>query len=329
MSHEGHGDHLVDVCRGIALVLLSVDIARRYLLAPEAYADDGFALTLLVRAPGLLAVVLLVFLLGFESLARRQRTAVPTLSRSLLLQGVVLVALELTLVRAVAWFTFDYTRAIGVLEVFWILGASMMVLAIFVHLTVRDVTVFAVVAVGWYFIVSGIEPPGRYGPGTAPGLAGQIWILLLGPAEIFRPIGTSGPVLGLIYPVLPFSGVAAAGYACGALYRTRIHAAWLRYRSAGGTPARLGRMVLATLGRVSLFCYVVQVLALHSVAVGVTAVAGRDVGYLFVTQPFEGRPLEGSGFGLGAVVGCWLAGMLISYAACRRRELLIACVGHA
>jgi uncharacterized membrane protein len=317
LAHDGHDDTRLDLFRGLALAVLGFDTARRYLLAPATYASDELAFVLLVRAPGLLAVLLLVFLQGLDTFIRSRTAPATTLSRSLMLGGLVLIALELTLVRAVAWFTLDYTRAIGVLEVYWILGVSMLVLAILVHLTVRDAVIFAVVTVAWFMAAAGLEPPGRYGPGTAPGLGGQIWILLHGPAEIFRPVGTSGPVIGLIHPALPFAGVAAAGYAAGAIrHGVGSRAAW-RWLVAPAASSRSWHSVPSALGRVPWFCYVVQVFAIHLLAVGVTAVAGRDVGYLFVVQPFEGRLPEGSGFGLSVVLGCWLAGLLVAYAACR------------
>jgi uncharacterized membrane protein len=60
--------------------------------------------------------------------------------------------------------------------------------------------------------------PGLYGPGTAPGALGKIWILLKA-GGIFSAIGTSGPQIAVAIPLVPLVGVAAAGYSFGVVYR--------------------------------------------------------------------------------------------------------------
>jgi len=75
-----------------------------------------------------------VFLAGtgsFLQLARGKSKA--ELSRFLVTRGLWLIILELTVVRFGMWFSFDY-RFFGFLQVIWVIGISMIVLAVLIHL---------------------------------------------------------------------------------------------------------------------------------------------------------------------------------------------------
>src|SRR4029450_5901496 len=58
---------------------------------------------------------------------------------------------------------------------------------------------------------------GWQGPGTpAPGPWGTLWMLLHQSGELIPVFG--GPVVLLIYPLIPWIGVIGLGYVCGQLY---------------------------------------------------------------------------------------------------------------
>lgn len=234
---------------GVVLAVLALDLARRYLHMGTVDAAGGAAvLTMAARWAGAAAVPAFVLLHGLEVFRRSCSLEPSILSRWLVARGLTLIALELTAVRAAAWFTVDYGEALGVLELLWALGASMIVLAVLVHLPRRDIAIFAALVIGLHNMLDPVEPPGAYGPGTAPGPLGIVWMLLHESGYVFRVAGADGPVIGIAHPVLPFAGIMAAGYALGAVYAwdeaRRI--VWMRQVGMGMTAAFV---VLRALGQ--------------------------------------------------------------------------------
>ena len=77
----------------------------------------------------------------------------------------------------------------------------------------------------------------------------------------------------------------------------------------------LGR-ALVTFGRVPLFFFVLQFLVAHSLAIGVSLLAGKPIAHLF-GMPTATPPQPGAGFGLGATYLAWMAGLALTYPLCR------------
>src|SRR5688572_28312228 len=66
------------------------------------------------------------------------------LSRFLLTRGLWLIFLEITIVRLGVTFGFDY-RMLGFLQVIWVIGISMIVLAGLIHLPLKLITAFGAI----------------------------------------------------------------------------------------------------------------------------------------------------------------------------------------
>lgn len=213
----------VDRLRGGALALMVLDRTLLYLHAGFSSFSSGdatfgtislFVTTWFARV----AVPVFIFATGvWVCLEHAKGIRTAELSRFLVTRGLVLMALELTLVRLLAWFTWD-VNFIGVLELLWVVGASMIALAVLVHLPRRDVVVFAVAVIALHNLLDNVVMPGAYGLGTTPGALGKLWILLHQSNDVFHAVGTSGPRLAVALPVVPLVGVMAAGYAFGAVY---------------------------------------------------------------------------------------------------------------
>jgi len=161
-----------------------------------------------------------VFLAGtgaYLQLARGKSKA--ELSRFLVTRGIWLIVLELTLVRLGMWFSLDI-RMFGFLQVIWVIGVSMIVLGALVYLPVKIVGGFGVVMIALHNLLDSFRVAGWRGPGTAvPSVAGKLWILLHQAFEPFPIVWFPSPIVIVIYPLVPWIGVMAAGYAFGALYQ--------------------------------------------------------------------------------------------------------------
>ena len=140
------------------------------------------------------------------------------LSRFLVTRGIWLIVLELTVVRLGVTFSFD-VRMLAFLQVIWVIGVSMIVLGALIYLPVKVVGAFGLAMIAFHNLLDGFRVTGWRGPDTpVPGLGGKLWMLLHQAFEPFPIVGFPSPVVIVIYPLVPWVGVMAAGYAFGRLY---------------------------------------------------------------------------------------------------------------
>jgi uncharacterized membrane protein len=142
------------------------------------------------------------------------------LSRFLVTRGLWLIVLELTVIRLAVSFNVDY-RFLGGLQVIWVLGISMIVLAALIYLPLRVVGVFGVGMMAFHNLLDGIKVQSWRGPESAvPSVGAKLWILLHQGFEAFPLLWFfPSPVVFVVYPLIPWVGVMAAGYAFGAVYQ--------------------------------------------------------------------------------------------------------------
>jgi uncharacterized membrane protein len=137
------------------------------------------------------------------------------LSRFLLTRGLWLVLLELTVIRVISWFNLDYHFALF-LQVIWVIGVGMALLAALVHLPMRAIAVLSVGLIVLHNLLDKFQVTPWQGPGTpAPGFWASMWMLLHQPGVVFLAPNVHGLIL---YPLIPWVGVIAAGYVFGTVY---------------------------------------------------------------------------------------------------------------
>src|SRR5689334_24658540 len=163
---------------------------------------------------------LFVFLAGtgsyFQTLRGKPK---PALSRFLLTRGLWLIFLELTVLRVVIFFNFDVLTLASLLQVIWAIGWSMIVLAGLIYLPVAAIAGIGIAMIALHNLFDGVRVTSWAGPGTpVPGFWASVWHVLHVPGLIF-PFGASGPPVMVLYPLIPWIGVMAAGYAFGSVYR--------------------------------------------------------------------------------------------------------------
>lgn len=235
----------LDLLRGIVMVVMMLDHTRDFVhnAALQFDATDlsrtNVALFLTRWITHYCAPVF-VFLAGtgaYLQLARGKSKS--ELSRFLVTRGIWLIVLELTLVRLGMWFSLDI-RMFGFLQVIWVIGVSMIVLGALIYLPVKVVGGFGLAMIALHNLFDKFRVAGWRGPGTpVPSFLGKLWIVLHQAFEPFPILSFPSPVVIVIYPLVPWIGVMAAGYAFGTLYQLSAERRRRLLLAIGGTATAL------------------------------------------------------------------------------------------
>jgi len=200
----------IDVIRGAVMILMALDHVRVYSGLPAGGPAPGIFFTRWVThfcAPAF------VFLAGTSAfLSGRTR---PSLSRFLVTRGAWLILLELTFVRLAWTFNFDFAHY-EMAGVLWVIGWSMILLAALLWLPVPVIaTIGLVIVAGHNLLDSHLD---RLIPELSSSKLAGLWkILYLGFHAGPLRFGPDGPNLIVLYSIIPWVGVMAAGYAFGAI----------------------------------------------------------------------------------------------------------------
>ena len=196
----------IDTLRGCVMILMALDHVRDYFgvpgLSPLNLAQTTVPL-FLTRWITHLCAPTFFLLTGTGAFLARGRRSRAELSRFLLVRGVWLIVLELTVVRCLGMqFNFDYQ--VTMLIVIWALGWAMIVLAALVWLPMPAIVMFGVVMVAGHNLLDGVRS------------ADPLWVMLH--AQGFA-VNHPGFVVFVAYPLVPWVGVTALGYALGQIYQ--------------------------------------------------------------------------------------------------------------
>ena len=215
----------IDLLRGIVMVIMMLDHTRDfvhnavYQFDPTDPTHTNVALFFTRWITHFCAPVF-VFLAGTGAYLQFARgKSKGELSRFLVTRGLWLIFLELTVVRLGVTFSFDY-RFFGFLQVIWVIGVSMIVLAALIHLPKTVIAFLSLLMVAVHNKFDSFRYESWRGPDSPlPGAKAKLWMLLHQAFEAFPIVGFPSPVLVVIYPLIPWVGVMALGYVFGTLYR--------------------------------------------------------------------------------------------------------------
>lgn len=192
----------IDITRGIVMILMAIDHVRVYAGVPAGGPTAGVFFTRWVTHFSAPAFAFLAGTAAF--LHERKLGDKGALARYLVTRGAILVAFELTFLR-VAWtFNLDFANY-NLAGVLWMLGCCMILMAGVVWLPVTAIGV-----VGLALIVGqDAFTPFSHALPSAIGkflyLGGQV------------RVGGDGPPIDILYVIVPWIGVMAAGYAFGSV----------------------------------------------------------------------------------------------------------------
>ena len=193
----------IDIVRGVVMVLMAIDHVRVYSGLPAGGTEVGIFFTRWVThfcAPAF------VFFAGTSAfLYGNKLQDVKALTRFLLTRGVMLVVLELTVIRFGWTFNFNYS-VFTLAGVIWMIGWCMVFLALMVRLNALTVGIIGLTLVFLQQIFSYI--PNLFPESTKVTLGG-LW-------EFFYSSGGQPlPGITILYVLIPWIGVMAAGYGFG------------------------------------------------------------------------------------------------------------------
>ncbi len=219
----------VDLIRGAVMALMAIDHVRVYSGLPGGGPTAGIFFTRWVThfcAPAF------IFLAGTSAFFYQRRHA--DLSRFLLTRGAWLVLLELTVIRVSWTFNFDFANYM-LAGVIWVIGWCMILMAVLVKLPVKVVGGIGVAIIALHNAI--MWPLVSLLPDRLALLKNILYIgFFTNPAHLWQ----GGPPLIVLYTIIPWIGVMAAGYAFGAILTME--------------PARRNRLCLRIgLGAIALF----------------------------------------------------------------------------
>jgi uncharacterized membrane protein len=200
----------IDVSRGAVMLLMAIDHVRVFSGVPAGGPTPGVFFTRWITnfvAPAFAFLAgTSAFFLGRKLADRR------ALSRYLLTRGLMLVLLELTILRVSWTFNLDYAHYL-LAGVIWMLGWCMVLMAGLVRL---PVPVIGAIGVGIIALHNVIDPFRR---ALIPVLQQSPWAWVVQLLYFGGPVhlGHDGPTLAVLYSIIPWIGVMAAGYAFGAI----------------------------------------------------------------------------------------------------------------
>ena len=196
----------IDVVRGLIMILMALDHVRDFFGNPGLNATDPTTTTVplfFTRWITHFCAPVFFLLTGTGAYLSLRKKTKRELSQFLLTRGFWLIFLELVIVRCFGWqFNFDYHLTI--LNVLWALGWAMIVLSALVYLPAWAVGTFGGVMIATHNLLDSVAS------------ANPFWSILHSPNFI---VNKPGHIVLLAYPLIPWVGVTAAGYALGQIYR--------------------------------------------------------------------------------------------------------------
>jgi len=198
----------VDLVRGAVMILMAIDHVRVFSGVPAGGPAPAIFFTRWIThfcAPAF------IFLAGTSIfLHARKHTDV---SRHLLIRGAWLILLELTFLR-VAWtFNFDF-RHYELAGVIWVIGCCMILMSLLIKMPMPFVASVGVAIIALHNLMDPHLP--KLLEGMDSNRFSGLWKIMYvgffaGPVSF----GSDGPNLMVLYSIVPWIGVMAAGYAFG------------------------------------------------------------------------------------------------------------------
>jgi len=198
----------IDLIRGAVMILMAIDHVRVYSGVPPGGPNPAVFFTRWIThfcAPAF------IFLAGTSIFLYHRKHA--EVSRYLLIRGAWLIFLELTFLRLAWTFNFDFQHY-EMAGVIWVIGCCMILMAGLVKLPVPAVGALGLLIIAAHNLMD--SHMGKLLAGLEQNRLSGLWKIFYvgffaGPIRF----GADGPNLIVLYSMIPWIGVMAAGYGFG------------------------------------------------------------------------------------------------------------------
>jgi uncharacterized membrane protein len=222
----------IDVLRGLVMAVMALDHTRDFFGAsgfnPRDVMEPALFLTRWVTH---LCAPTFILLAGLSAFLYGRGRSAEELTRFLLIRGFWLILIDLTLIKLGWSFDVDFYRLTA--GVIFVIGASMLALAALIWLPRWAIAGVALTMLGGHNLLDGVRA-------EELGEASWAWHILHQPGMV--PLG-DGANLYVLYPLIPWMGVMAAGYLLGPAMQVEGEARQ-RALSRLGAAVTLGFIVL-------------------------------------------------------------------------------------
>jgi len=212
----------IDLLRGIVMVVMMLDHTRDYIhnavfqFDPLDPTRTNVAL-FFTRWITHYCAPTFVFLAGTGIYLQFARGKSKTqLSKFLISRGLWLIFLEFSLVRLGAFFNVE-PKFLMMMQVIWVIGLSMVLMSVLIHLPLKVLAGFGLLMIALHNLLDRYSLQRPFGNPNF-GIGSKLW-LMLHQQGLFFIDGAPSPVVLVLYPLIPWVGVMAVGYAFGALYK--------------------------------------------------------------------------------------------------------------
>ncbi len=201
----------IDVLRGIIMVIMALDHVRDFfhISAMTSNPTDPATNTVwlfFTRWITHFCAPIFVLLAGASVFLAGRKMSQKELSLYLVKRGFWLVVLELILFNLI--FSFDPFYHFIVIQVIWVIGISMLIMALCVYLPVYAILAIGILMVAGHNLLDVWNAP--------PASPVSFWWGIFHQQNFteYQP----GYVFGVLYPLLPWPGIMMIGYAMGSLF---------------------------------------------------------------------------------------------------------------
>jgi len=216
----------IDILRGMIMIIMALDHVRDFFHINAMVSDPTDPATttpilFFTRWITHYCAPIFVFLAGTSIFLTGKKRTKKELSVFLLKRGLWLMTLELVIFNFL--FSFDPGFHFVALQVIWVTGVSMVLMAGLIYLPLNALFIIGIVVIAGHNLLDNFNSPKM--PDT------PLWWGFLHQRYFTEYV--PGRFLGILYPLLPWPGIMILGYCLGSLYVNGFDAVKRRRRLVG------------------------------------------------------------------------------------------------